>query len=270
MNWATSQGLLSGNVAQIGRWVREGDRQSVLVALAWLIGGAGLYGVSLGLGRSPLMGLFTGIKLPLLLLTVLLVNGAFNGMLAALWQTGLSFRQTLHLVLVGFAIFAGFVGALSPVALFFSWTLPFDEVSGAVAQHAGALVLHTGLMAAAGVISVVKLYRVLLELIGSPELAQRVFWAWTLGNLFVGAQLAYNLRPFFGSPGLPIAFLREDPMVGNFYLSFFATFRSFLRIDTALALVILAVLGLGLASWLQSRLRVVASESSPQPKNQPP
>ena len=43
--------------------------------------------------------------------------------------------------------------------------------------------------------------------------------AWLGGNCFLGAQFSWILRPFFGSPSLDVAFLRPDPMRGNFYQS---------------------------------------------------
>ena len=43
------------------------------------------------------------------------------------------------------------------------------------------------------------------------------FFAWLAGNLFVGAQLSWNLRPFFVFPGLEVEFLRPDPFGGSFY-----------------------------------------------------
>jgi hypothetical protein len=40
-------------------------------------------------------------------------------------------------------------------------------------------------------------------------------------NLLVGAQISWNLRPWFGSPGMSVAFLREHPFDGTFYDSVF-------------------------------------------------
>ena len=51
-----------------------------------------------------------------------------------------------------------------------------------------------------------------------PEATARaVLFSWLAGNLFLGAQLAWNLRPFIGSPRLTVQFLRDDPLRGNFY-----------------------------------------------------
>ena len=43
--------------------------------------------------------------------------------------------------------------------------------------------------------------------------------AWLLVNLIVGAQISWNLRPWFGTPGMSGEFLRPEPFDGNFYES---------------------------------------------------
>lgn len=49
----------------------------------------------------------------------------------------------------------------------------------------------------------------------------RTFFAWLAGNLFVGAQMTWILRPFFGAPTLEIQFLRPNPLDGSFYETVF-------------------------------------------------
>jgi hypothetical protein len=41
--------------------------------------------------------------------------------------------------------------------------------------------------------------------------------AWLGGNLLLGTQLSWVLRPFIGTPGLPVEFLRDEPLRGNFF-----------------------------------------------------
>jgi hypothetical protein len=45
--------------------------------------------------------------------------------------------------------------------------------------------------------------------------------AWLAGNLFLGSQLSWILRPFIGSPNLPVQFVRDHPLNGNFYEAVF-------------------------------------------------
>ena len=83
--------------------------------------GAGSYGAAMGWWRDPLQALYTGIKLPLVILLTALGNGLLNGMLAPLLGLNVTFRQSLAVVLMSFALAAIVLGALSPVALFIVW-----------------------------------------------------------------------------------------------------------------------------------------------------
>jgi hypothetical protein len=61
---------------------------------------------------------------------------------------------------------------------------------------------------------------------GRPEAAPRppgmtLLYVWILLFGFVGTQLAWTLRPFFGSPGEPFGLYRE--IAGNFYAEIFRT-----------------------------------------------
>jgi hypothetical protein len=79
----------------------------------------------------------------------------------------------------------------------------------------------------AGVISNLRLTQLLRALSGSQAVARRVLIAWLAGNLFLGSQLSWILRPFIGSPDLPVQFVRDNAFQGNFYET---VFRSLLRV----------------------------------------
>src|SRR5213078_192379 len=81
--------------------------------------------------------------------------------------------------------------------------------------------LHHLEHAVAGVASNIRLLRLLRTLSGSARVARKVLFAWLAGNLFLGSQLCWILRPFIGSPGLPTQFLRADAFKGNFYETVF-------------------------------------------------
>jgi hypothetical protein len=67
----------------------------------------------------------------------------------------------------------------------------------------------------------VRLLRLLEMLSGGQRVGRRVLCAWLSGNLFLGSQLCWILRPFIGSPGLPVEFLRPNAFQGNFYETVF-------------------------------------------------
>ena len=67
----------------------------------------------------------------------------------------------------------------------------------------------------------VRLFQTLARLGGSRAVAFRVLVAWLAGNLFLGSQLSWILRPFIGSPTLPVEFFRKAALHGNFFRSRF-------------------------------------------------
>ena len=80
---------------------------------------------------------------------------------------------------------------------------------------------HVGVITLAGVTGNARLFQLLAHLGGGRAVAVRVMGAWLAGNLFLGAQLSWILRPFIGSPDLPLQFLRPDALHGNFYENVF-------------------------------------------------
>jgi len=60
------------------------------------------------------------------------------------------------------------------------------------------------------------------------ETRMRLLRFWLILYAFVGTQLAWTLRPFFGTPGTRFVLFRE--LEGNFYLSVFQSIREILGI----------------------------------------
>ena len=55
----------------------------------------------------------------------------------------------------------------------------------------------------------------------SQRARQRVLQLWIIVYAFVGTQMAWTLRPFFGAPGLPFEPFRQ--LGGNFYTNIIAS-----------------------------------------------
>jgi hypothetical protein len=87
---------------------------------------------------------------------------------------------------------------------------------------------HVAVIAFAGVTANLRLLQLLRELSGNVTVARRVLFAWLAGNLFFGSQLSWILRPFIGSPGLEVEFLRKTAFQGNFYETVFQSVVSLL------------------------------------------
>ena len=198
----------------------------------WFIGysiaivlGSSAYGATIGLWRSPLQSIFTAIKFPLLIFLTCIGNGAVNGMLAQVLGSGLSFRQTAFAILMSFGVASLILGGFSPITLFILYNAPPLGSERAIVGHSVMLLIHVFVIAFAGVIAHRRLLGLLQKVSGHDRTARAVLFSWLAGNLFLGAQLAWNLRPFIGSPKLAVQFLRDDPLRGNFYEAVWRAFR---------------------------------------------
>lgn len=198
-------------------WLDASDSGRVWWVAFAAVAGLGIYGFTVGYWRDPLMGAYVAFKLPLLVALTLGCNGLLNGLLAMLLGTGLGFRQSLLALLTAFAVAGVILGSLAPVTWLLAWNAPPPDAPNAVNAHAAYLITHTFLIGFAGVAANIHLHRLLAAKSPTPTAATVTLLAWLGGNGFLGAQFSWILRPFFGSPGLEVQFLREHPMRGNFY-----------------------------------------------------
>jgi hypothetical protein len=182
-----------------------------------IMAGCGLYGVSVGLWRSPLQSVYTGLKFPLLIFLTCAGNGLLNGLLGQLMGTGLSFRQTAMVILLSFTLAAMILGACAPLAFFVLLSAPALESAQSGTGHSVILLFHVFVIAYAGVVANHRLLQLLEHLSASRRAALSTLFAWLAGNLLLGAQLSWILRPFIGTPGLPVELLRDHPLRGNFF-----------------------------------------------------
>ena len=220
--------LCRGDAAQIAPWVEEREARWLWICVVTIVLGCGLYGGVVGLWRAPLQAGFTAIKMPLLIFLTCGGNALLNGLLAQALGSGLGFRQSSLMILMSFTIAAVVLAALSPVALFILANAPPLDSTAQGTGHAITLLTDVLFIAYAGVVANRRLLRLLAHLCPTPGLAPRIFWSWLAGNLFLGAQLSWILRPFIGTPGLAVQFLRPDPLRGNFYEAVFHAIRHLL------------------------------------------
>ena len=206
----------------LGQWeARRGSRLGWFCVFAVAIG-AGTYGAVAGCWWSPLQSFYVAIKLPLLILLTTLGNGLLNSMLAPLLGLNISFRQSLTAVLVSFAFGSLILGGLSPVALFVVWNTPSPGlVTAASPTHSLLQLALVAFIAFAGVVGNVRLLPLLQQWAGNRRVARRVLFSWLAGNLFLGSQICWVLRPFIWAGGDPAPFLTRDAFHGNFYETVF-------------------------------------------------
>lgn len=238
MAWLHSmRDLLTPTAENLRQPARGAIWRTALVALL----GFGIYGFTVGFWRSPVMGWYVAMKMPLLIVLTLCSNGLLNGLLGLLLGSGLGFKESFHALLSGFAITGLILGSMAPVMFFAALNLPEHHSAQAVTSHSAYLLTHVSLVSVAGLIGVVRLARLMESCCPSRTIARATLGAWIAGNAFLGCQFSWVLRPFFGSPGLEVAFLRDNPMQGNFYE---AVWRSLQRVCAGMSTDSLVFTGL--------------------------
>jgi hypothetical protein len=218
--------LLRGDVERLTAWLAASDMRSLVGYITIILIGSGLYGFTMGIWRAPLQSLYTAMKFPLLIFLTCAGNGILNGMLAQILGSGLSFKQTTFAILMSFAIAATILGGFSPITLFIWYNAPPLASTNATAGHSVMLLTHVFVIAFAGVVANRRLLDLLRKISGRDTTARAVLFSWLAGNLFLGAQLAWNLRPFIGHPSLAVQFLRDHPLRGNFYEAVWHAFQN--------------------------------------------
>ncbi len=225
--------LLRGDSESLRASLERRSPASVAFQVVLICAGAGLYGAAMGWWRAPLQAVFVGIKLPLIILLTTAGNALINAMLAPLLGLNISLRQSLLAVLMSFSIASAILGSFSPLIAYMVWNSP--PMNADTVLYTGTYsfiqLTHVAVIAFAGIVANVQLMRLLRDLSGSAAVARKVLVAWLAVNLFLGSQLSWILRPFIGSPGLPVEFLRATAFKGNFYETVFRAAAQLFQFD---------------------------------------
>jgi len=152
-----------------------------------------------------LLIVYAAVKVPILIFvtTAVCVPGFFvlNTVLGLRNDFGRAMR----------AIFAGQAGLTVALASLGPITMVAYQ-SGLT--HRGALLFNAGMFTVATAMAQVIMFRRYRELTADPMTGSRhraMLWMWVVLYVFVGMQMGWMLRPFVGSPGLPVAFFRDEP-----------------------------------------------------------
>ena len=224
--------LLRGDLESIAGWAVHWSARRFWLHVGVIILGAGLYGASMGWWRDPQQALYVAIKFPLIILLTTAGNALLNAMLAPLLGLNISFRQSFSAILMSFTITAAILGAFSPIMAFMVWSAPdlaAKNFSGST--YSLILLAHVSVIALAGVTGNVRLLQLLAQLGGSRVVARWVLFAWLAINLFLGSQLSWILRPFIGSPTLPVEFVRQAAFHGNFFEAVFHSLQQIFQFE---------------------------------------
>ena len=168
-----------------------------VVVLLWI------YGVSMGLFNSAYAGIVSAFKLPMLYVCTLAV--CFPALYVLNHRGGprLSARQTGRLLLMAISVNAVALASFSPFSYFFVLTTSADGYNFLVLMH----VVVFGCAGAASLGVVAHLFLSVCRASGVPVRWRFVF-GWGFLYVFVGTQMSWALRPWFGAAGVEYAIFR--------------------------------------------------------------
>ncbi|MBG1260475.1 actin-binding WH2 domain-containing protein [Nostoc commune] len=194
--------------------VRQGTRLpnkiiSLLVCSSLFLAG---YGGIIGAYHSWMQAISSAIKLPALYLITLLICIPTLFFANIIFGSKRTFGQHLALVLTAVSVTSVLLFSFAPITLFFLITTN---------NYQFLILLNVLIFALTGFIGVSSLYHatslVLEQDNEGSKTRQKILKFWLFLYAFVGSQLGWTLRPFFGTPDSVFQLFRERE--GNFYLS---------------------------------------------------
>jgi hypothetical protein len=222
--WKVLTELCRGEPEILARRMQDANGSTlkfILPLLFWIIAGSGIYGMSIGIWRAPLLAAFVSIKFPLLILFTTLGNGMLNAIIAQLLGAKMTFKNSLLAVLMSFSIASIILGALAPLTFFLVWNAPVMGSENTRFAHILIILSDVAVIAFAGIVANLHLFRLLVHLNKSRSIGVKIIFSWLLGNLLLGGQLSWIMRPFIGTPSAPVEFFRNNPFDGNFFEAVF-------------------------------------------------
>lgn len=183
-----------------------------------------IYGAVLGSSNSVLQAVASAVKLPVLFLLTLAICLPALYLFNLVFGSRLSAAQTLALVLSAIATTGMLTLGFAPISVFFLLSAPdydfFKLLNVAILTLTGFAGLRSLLKGMARVQPQRAPSTGATGIEASQSDArggQLMLRAWLLVYAFVGTQLAWTLRPFFGAPELPFELFRR--LEGNFYVN---------------------------------------------------
>ncbi|QIZ73095.1 actin-binding WH2 domain-containing protein [Oxynema aestuarii] len=172
----------------------------------------GIYGLILGASHSILQSISSFIKLPALYLLTLIICFPTLYIFSVIFGSKRSFKQYLALLMTAMSIMSAILFGFAPVSLFFLLSTQSYEFF---------LLLNVVIMGLSGLLGI-KFFYEGMQLMAEPEIPgqetrTKLLQFWLFLYAFVGTQMAWTLRPFFGSPGGEFQIFRQ--IEGNFYLN---------------------------------------------------
>lgn len=173
-----------------------------------------IYGVIIGASSGWIQAILSAIKLPALYLLTLIICFPTLYFFNIMFGSKQSCKQYLALLLMTMAEISVLQLGLAPVALFFM--LSTDD-------YQFFKILNVCILAVTALLGINIFYKGMkfMTAVDSEGAKTRlgIVKLWLVLYAFVGTQLGWTLRPFFGVPGEPFQIFREQD--SNFYLNVF-------------------------------------------------
>lgn len=198
-----------------------------------------LYGVVLGASNGLLQAAASALKLPVLFILTLVICLPTLYLFNLVFGARLTVRQALATVLAAITVTAMLTLAFAPISIFFLISAP--DYNFFKLLNVGIMTL-TGFVGLSFLVDGMRHVNIVESAAAAPVSAQppttpadvaavqpawgaatpqrepvnmTLLYVWIVLYGFVGTQLAWTLRPFFGDPGLPFELFRQ--IEGNFY-----------------------------------------------------
>lgn len=177
-----------------------------------------LYGITMGVSHSFLQGVVAGLKLNVLFVSSVLICLPSFYIIQLILGSKIRIKEVMAIILSGFVMSTTVALAFSPIVIFFL-------VTGG--DYYFMQLLHIAIFLFAGFFGVKFIIEALKYSCETenlyPKIGVSVFKIWAVIFVFVGIQLAWNLRPFLGDKGQEFALFRDYE--GNFYTAVIYSFK---------------------------------------------
>ncbi len=171
-----------------------------------------IYGAIVGSFHSWAQALSSAVKLPALYLITLIICFPTLYFFNVLFGSRKTAGQYFSMLLTAVSVISVLLFSFAPITLFFLLS---------TRHYQFFTLLNVAIFAITGLIGIKFLYqgmRLMTEQDSEGmETRMGILRFWLILYAFVGTQLGWTLRPFFGTPGSQFVLFRE--LEGNFYLS---------------------------------------------------
>ncbi|WP_333144893.1 actin-binding WH2 domain-containing protein [Microcoleus sp. B13-B6] len=178
-----------------------------------------IYGAILGASSTWMQCLVSAIKLPALYLLTLIICFPTLYFFNVMFGSKRTFEQYLTLLMTAMAMISVLLFGFAPVSLFFLLSST---------NYNFFLVLNVAIMAITGFLGVSFIYQGMHFLseqdAEGKDIRLNILRFWLGLYAFVGTQLGWTLRPFFGSSGMAFQLFRNRE--SNFYMSLWQSIMS--------------------------------------------